>query len=102
MQWSYFPETLLKTGDLKNWQKYIKDFWLKNNQKWFYSFTCMLSEFMGHDSNKELEKISNLKKWQPVFFWGVKTYFGILPLKWCNFRHEKKGFNVIGFDPIKI
>ena len=57
---------------------------------------------MGHDSNKELEKISNLKKWQPVFFWGVKKYFGILSLKWCNFRHEKKGFNVIGFDPIKI
>ena len=42
---------------------------------------------MTHQRNSW--KISILKIWQLVFFWGVKTYFGILPLKWCIFRHEK-------------
>ena len=53
-------------------------------------------------SPKSFEKIAIFKIWQLVFIWGVKTYFGILPLKWWNFRHEKKGFDIIGFDPIKI
>ena len=37
-------------------------------------------------SPKNFEKIPILKTWQMVFFWGIKTYFGILPLKWCIFR----------------
>ena len=45
---------------------------------------------MTHQRNSE--KISILNIWQLVFFWGVKTYFGILPLKWCIFRHGKKWF----------
>ena len=40
-------------------------------------------------SPKNFEKIPILKTWQMVFFWGIKTYFGILPLKWCIFRHKK-------------
>ena len=32
-------------------------------------------------SPKSFEKIVILKTWQLVFFRGVKTYFGILPLK---------------------
>ena len=40
-------------------------------------------------SLNKFEKITILKKWQLVFFWGIKTYFDILPLKWCFFRHEK-------------
>ena len=34
------------------------------------------------------EKIAILKKWQLVFYWGVKNYFGAMPLKLCIFRHE--------------
>ena len=34
-------------------------------------------------SPKNFEKIPILKTWQLVFFWGIKTYFGILPQKWC-------------------
>ena len=45
---------------------------------------------MNHQRNSE--KISILKIWQLVFFWGVKTYFSILPLKWCIFRHWKNLF----------
>ena len=44
-------------------------------------------------SPKNFGKIAILKIWSLVFFWGVKNYFGILPLKWCIFRHEKKYFN---------
>ena len=46
-------------------------------------------------SPKNFEKIAILKIWQLVFYWDVKTYFGILPLKWCIFRHSMYDFNVI-------
>jgi hypothetical protein len=39
-------------------------------------------------SSKNFEKIAILKKWQLVFFWAVKTYFGEIPLKWCILSHE--------------
>ena len=44
---------------------------------------------------EKFKKIPILKTWQLVFFWGVKTYLGILPLKWCIFRHEKNWFSQI-------
>ena len=40
------------------------------------------------ESPNNLEKISILKKWQLFFYWGVKSYFGEMPLKLCIFRHE--------------
>ena len=40
------------------------------------------------ESPNNLEKISILKKWQLFFYWGVKTYFGEMPLKLCIFRHD--------------
>ena len=40
-------------------------------------------------SPKSFEKIAIFKAWRLVFLWGIKTYFGILPLKWCIFRHGK-------------
>ena len=39
---------------------------------------------------KNFEKIAISKMWELVSFWGVKTHFGNLPLKWCIFRYEKK------------
>ena len=39
-------------------------------------------------SAKNFEKIAILKKCQLVFYWGVKTYFGEIPLKFFIFRHE--------------
>ena len=46
-------------------------------------------------SPKNFEKISILKIWQLVFFWGVKIYFGKFLLKWCIFRHGKIWFSQI-------
>ena len=40
-------------------------------------------------SLNNFEKILILKTWRLFFFWGIKTCFGILPLKWCFLRHEK-------------
>ena len=40
-------------------------------------------------SPKNFEKILILKTWQLVFFWGIKTCLGNLPMKWRFFRHEK-------------
>ena len=40
-------------------------------------------------SPKKLKKITILKIGELIFFWDVKTYFGILLLKWCIFRHGK-------------
>ena len=39
-------------------------------------------------SPKNFEKIAILKKWQLVFYWGTKTYFGEMLLKLCFFKHE--------------
>ena len=41
------------------------------------------------------EKIAILKIGELVSFWGVKTYFGILPLKLCIFRHAKNWLSQI-------
>ena len=65
----------------------------------FYLIICLMK------TPKNFEKIANLKIWELVSFWGVKSHFGKLALKWCIFRQEKKYFNqyyVIVFDPIKI
>ena len=37
---------------------------------------------------KNFDKIAVLKIWQLVFFWGVKTHFGEIPLKLCIIRHD--------------
>ena len=42
---------------------------------------------------KNFEKISILKIWQLVFFWGVKLYFGKFLLKCCIFRLGKIWFS---------
>ena len=44
---------------------------------------------------KNFEKIAILKIGELVSFWGVKTYFGILPLKWYTLRHGKNWFSQI-------
>ena len=46
---------------------------------------------------KFFEKIAILKIGELVSFWGVKTYFGILPLKWYTLRHGKNWFSQIFF-----
>ena len=54
---------------------------------------------------KNFGKITVLKIWELITLGSVKTHFGKIALKWCNFRHEKKSFNwyyVVPFDPIKI
>ena len=40
-------------------------------------------------SPKNFVKLPILKTWNLVFFGGIKTYFGIIPLKWCFFKHEE-------------
>ena len=56
-------------------------------RKWFYFFTCILRDYVPHESSKELKKIVIFKTQELVSFWGVKTHFGKLPMKWCIFRH---------------
>ena len=46
-------------------------------------------------SLKNFEKISFLKIWQMVFFWGAKIYFGKFLLKWSIFRSGKIWFSQI-------
>ena len=47
------------------------------------------------ESPKKFEKIAILKIWQLVFFIGVKTDFGEIPLKSYIFRHDKNWFSPI-------
>ena len=48
----------------------------------FYLIMCIMQ------APKNSEKIAILKILEEVSFWGVKTHFGKLALKWCIFRHE--------------
>ena len=50
---------------------------------------------------KDFENIAILKIWELVYFWGVKTRFGKLPMKWCIFRTKKPNI-VLAFVPIRI
>jgi len=72
------------------WKQYKFKFNILLNKKfknWFHFFTCISPDYLMV-SSKNFEKIAILKKWQLVFFWCVKTYFGEIPLKWCSIRHE--------------
>ena len=40
-------------------------------------------------AKKNFEKKAILKRLGLVSFWGIKTHFGKIPLKWCIFRLEK-------------
>ena len=73
--------TLIKTGHLKRRQKYIKNF--ISEKIAFYPIIWHMNP------PKNIEKIVILKVWQLVSFWGVKTNFGKLALKWGIFKHEK-------------
>ena len=53
----------------------------------FYLIMCLMN------APKNFEKIAILKTQELDSFWGVKTHFGKLALKWCSFRHEIKMLN---------
>ena len=62
----------------------------------FYLVMCLMK------APKNYEKIAILKTQELVSFWGIKTHFGKIALKWCIFRHKKIDFNqyhVVAFDP---
>ena len=75
------------------WKRYKFEFnflLIKKFRKYLYLFNFILPDYVAHDVTKEFWKITILNIWQLVFFRGLKSYFGILPLKWCIFRHGKK------------
>ena len=62
---------------------------IKSSETMFIFYLNFIWYYGSWHHQRILKKIPILKTWQMVFFWGIKTYFGILPLKWCIFRHEK-------------
>ena len=42
----------------------------------YYSFTCILSDYVAHEITKKNWKIAILKIGELVSFWDVKTHFG--------------------------
>jgi len=57
-------------------------------RKWFHFFTGILSNYVPQESYKEFKKnIVIFKTWELVSFWGDKTHFGKLSMKWCIYRH---------------
>ena len=83
----------LKTGLAKRSQ--FTFLFSKKFRKYFILLPAFYLIMWLMKSPKSFEKIAILKIWQLVFFLGVKTYFGILPLKWCIFRHGKNWFSQI-------
>ena len=44
--------------------------------KQFYLFTCILPDYVSHDSSKEFWKNSHFENMRAGFLKGVKTHFG--------------------------
>ena len=86
---SIFPKYAFKVWTIENNTDLNSIFCLIKNSKIDFIYLPAFYLIMWlMTSSKNFEKIIILKKWQLVFFWGVKTYFGEIPLKWCIFRHE--------------
>ena len=49
--------------------------------KHFYIFTCILPDFVSHESLKEFWKNSHFENMRAGFLKGVKIHFGKLALK---------------------
>ena len=84
-------KSFLKTGDLKSTQHWLRFLFNKKLRNCVYFFTCILPNYVADDITKEFWKYI----WQLVFFKGVKTYFGELPLKRCVFINGKNQFSQI-------
>ena len=89
-------ESLSKVWTIKNNTNLNSIFCLIKSSKLGFIFLPAFYLFMWlMKSSNSFEKIAIQEIWQLVFFWVIKTYFGILPLKWCIFRHGKNWFSQI-------
>ena len=71
-------------------QLYSKNWLVKSSE---YGFIFLLAFYLIMclmEAKKNFEKIAILKTRELVSFYGVKTHFGQIALKWCIFRHEKR------------
>ena len=85
----------LNSVSKRKWQKFIQKFYLWKVQETIYFLPVFYLIMCLMKAPKNFEKIPILKIWQLVSFWGVKTHFGFLPLKWCIFKH-----GIFLFSPI--
>ena len=70
----------------------------KTSENIFFS-TCILPDYVSHESLKEFWKNSHFENMRAGFLKGVKTHFGKLVLKLCIFRHEKNFLtNIVSCD----
>ena len=92
----YFPSKLLYSLNTFKWHKSnIKNLWMKSLEIVIIFLSAFYLIIWLMTSPKNFEKISILKIWQLDLSWGLKSYFGILPLIWCLFRHGKNRFSKI-------
>ena len=70
-------------------QKYFQKCYYCKVQKTILFFISTLPDYVGHEIFDVIfGKIAILKIWELFSLGGVKTQFGKLALKWCNFRHD--------------
>ena len=100
-KWLFFQNSLMiswatySLNTFKCHKSNIKNLWMKSSEIVFIFLPAFYLIIWLMTSPKNFEKISILKIWQLVFFWGVKIYFGKFLLKWCIFRHGKIWFSQI-------
>ena len=86
--WSFWSWTY-SLNTFKWHKSNIKNLWMKSSEFEFIFLPAFYLIIWLMTSPKNFEKISILKIWQLVFFWGVKIYFGKFLIKWCILRHGK-------------
>jgi len=65
---------------MKSTKLYSKMFLVKSSENNFI-FTCILPDYVSHESLEEFWKNSHLENMRAGFLKGVKTHFGKLALK---------------------
>ena len=78
----------------------------KKFKNWFYFFTCISPDYMGHDINKEFRKNSHFENMTAGFLQRCQNLLRRFTPEIIHFQAWKKMIlnknNVIDFDPIKI
>ena len=71
----------LNSDSKRKAQKYIQNFISKKFRKQFYFLTCILPDYVVHESLKEFWQNSHFENMRAGFLKDVKTHFGKLALK---------------------
>ena len=88
------------------WQKYLRNFFNEKFRKQFHLFTCILPDYVGHESLKAFWKNSHFENMRADFLRQCQNWLRQTSPRMMHFQEWKKiiinWYYVIALDPIRI